>query len=71
VLRATTENPPPYAFERASSRTSRLRGTLGTPAITLVDAPGTVADPGGTLVTPAGSTTLAGGFEAALVRIAP
>jgi hypothetical protein len=44
---------------------------VATPANPLVDATGTVADPGGTTATPAGSTTFAGGFDAALVRMAP
>jgi hypothetical protein len=68
---ATTENPPPFTFQRASTRLSRMRGTVATPANPLVDATGTVADPGGTTATPAGSTTFAGGFDAALVRMAP
>jgi uncharacterized delta-60 repeat protein len=67
----TTENPPPYTFQRASARMSRLRGTVATPANRLVEATGTTADPGGTTATPAGGTTFAGGFDAALVRIAP
>jgi uncharacterized delta-60 repeat protein len=71
VLGATTGNPPPYTFQRASSRLSRLRGTVASPAIPLLDAAGTVADPGGTVATPAGSTTFAGSFDSALVRIAP
>jgi uncharacterized delta-60 repeat protein len=71
VVGATTENPPPFTFQRASTRLSRMRGTVATPANPLVDATGTVADPGGTTATPAGSTTFAGGFDAALVRMAP
>jgi uncharacterized delta-60 repeat protein len=68
---ATTENPPPYVFQRASTRLSRLRGTVATPANALLNATGSVADPAGTTAIPAGSTTFAGGIEAAVVRIAP
>jgi uncharacterized delta-60 repeat protein len=71
VMGGTTLNPPPYTFQRASSRLSRLRGTVSTPANPLLDATGVVADPGGTTATPAGSTTFAGGSDAAVVQIAP
>lgn len=71
LVGGTTRNPPPYTFQRASSRLSRLRGTVATPANPLLDAAGAVADPGGTTATPAGSTTFAGDFDSALVRIVP
>jgi hypothetical protein len=70
-LAATTENPPPYSFLRAATKTSRLRGTLGTPAGSLVSAGGTVGDPAGVVGDPNASLTFAGNFDAALVRIAP
>jgi uncharacterized delta-60 repeat protein len=71
ILGATTRNPPPYSFLRAGTRTSRLRGILGTPAGTLAGAGGNVVDPGGVVDTPNGSLTYAGDFDAALVRITP
>jgi len=37
----------------------------------VTDATGVVADPGGTVATPTGTSPGAGGFDAALVRIAP
>lgn len=70
-LGATTEGPP-FSFLRAPTKTSRLRGTVATPAAPLSDATGTVTDPGGTVDTPAGTTPGGGGFvDAALVRVAP
>ena len=68
---ATTENPPPYVLAGAPTRTSRARLSVTTPASPLVSASGVASDPGGVVETPAGSTTYAGGFEAALVRVAP
>jgi hypothetical protein len=69
-LAGTTEGPP-FSFLRAGTRTSRLRGSVGVPAVVLVDASGTVSDPAGTVGTPNGSLTFAGGFDAALVKIMP
>ena len=71
IFLAGTAEAPPYSFLRAGTRTSRLRGSLGTPAASLVDASGVVGDPGGVVGEPNGSTTFAGGFDAALVRITP
>ena len=69
-LGATVEAPPPYTFQRAPSKTSRIRRpTIATPTVPLVNGTGTIADAGGVLGTPNGSTTYAGGFDAALVRI--
>lgn len=69
-LGATTEGPP-FSFLRAPTKTSRLRGTVTTPTAPLVEAGGTVADPGGTVDTPPGTSPGGGGFDAALVRVAP
>jgi uncharacterized delta-60 repeat protein len=70
-LGATTRSPPPYVLARAPTHTSRAKLTVSTPGLSLVDASGVASDPGGLIETPAGSTTYAGSFEAALVRIAP
>ena len=70
VMAGTTLNPPPYAFQRAARRLSRLQGTTETPSQAFSDATFTVADPAGTVATPDGSTTFSG-EDAALVRIAP
>lgn len=71
VVGATTENPAPYAFDRASSKVYRVRGTARTSALTLADVAGAVADPGGTVAAANGTTPGAGGFDAAVLRIAP
>jgi uncharacterized delta-60 repeat protein len=68
---AAVAEAPPYLFERAATKTSRLRGSLATPAVTLVDVAGTVAEPAGVVATPDGSLTYAGSVDAALVRITP
>jgi uncharacterized delta-60 repeat protein len=70
VLGATTESSP-FTLGDCPLRTKRLRGALTTPEIALTDATGVVADPAGTVATPNGTSPGAGGFEAALVRIAP
>jgi uncharacterized delta-60 repeat protein len=71
LVGGTTRNPPPYAFEQATRRLQRPRGTTETPAQAFSDAAFTVADPGGTVATPTGSTIFAGDFDAALLRLAP
>jgi len=53
------------------TKTSRLRGALGTPAGSLVVAGGVVGDPAGMVGDPDASLTFAGNFDAALVRITP
>jgi uncharacterized delta-60 repeat protein len=68
---ATTENPPPYVLARAPTHASKAKLSVTTPANSLVAASGVAADPLGIVETPAGSTTYAGGFEAALVRVRP
>jgi uncharacterized delta-60 repeat protein len=68
---AVTENPPPYVLARAPTHASRAKLSVSTPVLALVDAAGVASDPAGLVETPAGSTTYSGGFEAALVRIAP
>lgn len=70
VLGATAEAPP-YSFLGAPTKVSKPRGSLTTPGGSLTDPDGVVVDPGGTVGTPNGSTTFAGSFDAALVRIAP
>lgn len=67
---ATTQGPP-FTFQRAPTKTSRLRGTVSTPTEPLVDAAGTLADPGGTVDTPPGTSPGGGEIDAALVRVAP
>lgn len=71
VVGATTENPAPYAFERASSKAYRVRGTAANSTIAAVAGAGTVLDAGGTVAAAAGTTPGAGGFDAAVLRIAP
>jgi len=69
-LGATAQSPP-YSFLGAPTRTTRPKATVSTPTAALVDATGTVADPAGTVATPTGGMSFAGGFDAALVRMAP
>jgi uncharacterized delta-60 repeat protein len=71
VVGGTTENPAPYAFEPASSRAYRVRGSAAPSAFTLADVAGTVADPGGTAAVATGTTPGAGEFDAAILRIVP
>jgi uncharacterized delta-60 repeat protein len=71
VLGATTESLPPFTLADCSRRTGRLRGTVAAPDVPLADATGALANPNGTVATPGGSSPGAGGFDAALVRIAP
>ena len=70
IVLAGTAEAPPYAFLPAAAKTSRLRGTLATPAVPRGVAAGAVGDPAGMVGTPNGSLTFAGGFDAALVTIA-
>jgi hypothetical protein len=42
-----------------------------TPTTQLLEAAGTVTDPGGIVDAPAGTSPGAGGFDVALVRVAP
>jgi hypothetical protein len=58
-------------LDRAASKTSRARGILTPSATPLADAAGLLSDAGGIVATPPGSTTFAGDFDAALVRITP
>jgi uncharacterized delta-60 repeat protein len=71
VLGATTESSPPFTLADCPRQTRRLRGTVAAPDLPLADAIGALADPGGTVAAPNGSSPGAGGFDAALVRIAP
>jgi hypothetical protein len=70
ALGATAEAPP-YSLLSAPTKVSRPRGTLGVAVASLADAGGVVSDPAGAVGTPDGSTTFAGDFDAALVRVAP
>jgi hypothetical protein len=58
-------------FNRAPSKTARLRGTVATPAGSLVDAAGAVGHPGGIATMSDGATGYVAGTDAALVRITP
>jgi len=60
-------------FDRAPTKTSRPRGTVATPAVTLADVPGTlvVNSNSGVVGVPTGSENHAGAFDAALVRVLP
>jgi uncharacterized delta-60 repeat protein len=71
VVGATTGNPAPYVFQRASSRAYRVHGTAADSTIAAVTGEGTVLDAGGTAADAAGTTPGAGGFDAAVLRIAP
>jgi uncharacterized delta-60 repeat protein len=71
VVGATTENPAPYVFQRAATKTSRVRGSAADSTIAEVAGAGTVLDAGGTAAAAAGTTPGAGGFDAAVLRIAP
>lgn len=70
VLGATTESSPPFTLADCPRQTRKLRGTVAAPEVPLADATGALADPNGTVATPNGSSPGAGGFDAALVRIA-
>ncbi len=69
-LAATTTVPPPYVLAGAAAKLSAPRGTVAASAGALDVVAGSVADPGLGAATPNGSTTYAGNFETALVRIA-
>jgi uncharacterized delta-60 repeat protein len=71
VLGGTTESPSPATFGTCSRQVKRLKSTVAAPDVPLADATGVVADPIGTVATPNGTSPGAGGFDAALVRIAP
>lgn len=71
VVGGTTENPAPYAFARASSRAYRVRGAAAEAAIAPVAGAGVVQDAGGTTAAAAGTTPGSGGFDAAVLRLAP
>ena len=71
VLAGTTASSPPFTFASCGRQTRRLRGAVAAPDVPLADATGTLADPGGTVAAPNGTSPGAGGFDAALVRIAP
>jgi uncharacterized delta-60 repeat protein len=70
LLGGTTETPV-HVFDRGPRKTSRLRGTVGTPDNALQDAAGAAVDAGGTAEASTGTSPGAGGFDAALVRIGP
>lgn len=71
LVAATVSQPPLYVFDRAPSKTSRLRGSVANPAGSLTDVAGIVSDPGGTAPIANGTTGYVAGFDAALVRITP
>lgn len=70
VLGGTTEGSP-FAFGTCPRQVKRPHGTVAAPDVPVTDASGVVADPNGTVATPNGTSPGAGGFDAALVRIAP
>jgi uncharacterized delta-60 repeat protein len=70
ALGATAENPP-YTFQDAPMKTSRLRGAVATPTFAFQDVAGATAEAGGTTADPGNHSPGEGGFEAALVRIGP
>jgi uncharacterized delta-60 repeat protein len=71
VLGGTTESPSPFTFGTCPRQVKRLKSTVAAPDVPLADATGAVVDPNGTVATPNGTSPGAGGFDAALVRIAP
>ena len=68
---AAVAQDPPYSLLAATKRVSNVKGSLAVANAAFGDAFGTVADPSEPLITPNGSTTFAGSFDAALVRLAP
>ena len=70
MLGGTTESPS-FTFGTCPRQVKRLKSTVAAPDVPLADATGAVADPSGTVATPNGTSPGAGGFDAALVRIAP
>jgi len=71
VVLGATANIPPYSLLSAPRKVSRPHGSLSVAVGSLVDVAGTVSDPGGSVSVPNGTTTYAGSFDAALVRITP
>ena len=71
VLGGTTESSSPFTFGTCPRQVKRPHGTVAAPDVPVTGAAGTVADPNGTVATPNGTSPGAGGFDAALVRIAP
>jgi hypothetical protein len=70
--RARRDDGEPFACHvRHMFAVKRLKSTVAAPDVQLADATGAVADPNGTVATPNGTSPGAGGFDAALVRIAP
>jgi hypothetical protein len=69
VLAATTTTAPPYSLLEAGMKLSTPKSVVAAAAGTLEDVAGTVGTPAFGAATPAGSTTYAGNFEAAVVRI--
>jgi len=70
VLGGTTESPS-FTFGTCPRQVKRLKSAVAAPDVPVTDAAGVVADPGGTVATPNGTSPGAGGFDAAVVRIAP
>jgi hypothetical protein len=68
ALGATVQDPP-YGLSRAPARLSRLPVTTGLALGTVTSPVDVLVDPAGTSFSPGGSTTFAGTFDAALVRL--
>jgi hypothetical protein len=69
VLAASTTKAPPYSLLRATAKLSTPKSILAQAAGASVDVEGVVGSPGLGAAIPNGSTTYAGNFEAAVVRI--
>jgi hypothetical protein len=69
-LAAVAQNPP-YSLLPALKRISNVKGTLAVATAAFGDATGVAAVATDSVITPNGSTTFAGSFDAALVRLVP
>jgi hypothetical protein len=69
VLTASTTAPPPYSLLDMASKLSTPKSILALAAGAIADVAGVVGNPALGAAIPNGSTTYAGNFEAAVVRI--
>lgn len=70
VLAASTTTAPPYSLLGAAARLSTPKSIVAPAAGAIADMAGLVGNPAQGVTIPNGSTTYAGNFEAAVVRIA-
>ena len=71
VVLGATASAPPYVLDRTSMKVGRLRATSAAFAGSVTQPTDILVDPGGVVFVPGGSTTFAGDFDTALVRLTP